>query len=218
MHKPCDPEPWKDNHASSSEIAMDRRDIESPKGTQDHANAMIVAVIGGGIAGLTAAFRLRAAGIPVTLYEAGSRVGGVIQSIREHGYLAEAGPNTLLETSPAIGELIRELGLAGRRLESDPRAEKRYLVRGGQPIALPSSPGGFLRSPLFSWRAKLRLLAEPFIARCPEDREESVAEFVLRRMGQEFLDYAIDPLVAGIYAGDPARLSVKHAFPRLHAL
>ncbi len=177
-----------------------------------------VAIVGGGITGLTAAFRLRQQGVPVTLYEAGDRVGGVIQSYREKGYLAEYGPNTILETSPKIGSLIADLGLASRRMHSDPGAEKRYLVRGGKLQSLPGSPAKFLATPLFSWRAKLRLLAEPFIRRAPVDREESVGEFVVRRIGREFLDYAINPLVGGVYAGDPARLSVQHAFPKLGAL
>jgi oxygen-dependent protoporphyrinogen oxidase len=177
-----------------------------------------VAVIGGGITGLTAAFRLQQRGVPVTVYEAGGRVGGVIQSIRRNGFLAECGPNTLLETSPKIPALVRDLGLEGRRMYTDPAAENRYLVRGGKMLPLPGSLSRFLGTPLFSASAKLRLLAEPFIGRAPADGEESVAEFVRRRLGNEFLDYAIDPLVGGIYAGDPARLSVKHAFPKLHAL
>ncbi|NMD21138.1 MAG: FAD-dependent oxidoreductase, partial [Verrucomicrobia bacterium] len=90
-----------------------------------------VAVVGGGITGLTAAFRLMQAGVPITLYEADQRVGGVIRSVREHGYLAEFGPNSILETSPKISGLIRDLGLEPRRWYSDPGAENRYLVRGG---------------------------------------------------------------------------------------
>lgn len=177
-----------------------------------------VAVVGGGITGLTAAFRLRQRGIAVTLYEASDRVGGVIRTLRTEGYLAEFGPNTLLETSPRIADLIRDLGLEGQKLYSDPRAHKRFLVRGQRLVELPASPVAFFATPMFSAGAKLRLLREPFIAPAPPDREESVAEFVLRRLGREFLEYAINPLVAGIYAGDPARLSVKHAFPKLHAL
>ncbi len=177
-----------------------------------------VAVIGGGITGLTAAYRLQQDGASVTVFEAGSRGGGVIQTVRRDGYLAECGPNTILETSPKISALIRDLGLEPRRMYSDPAAENRYLVRGGKPVLLPGSPIKFIRTPLFKAGAKLRLLKEPFIAPAPADAEESVAEFVLRRLGREFLDYAINPLVGGIYAGDPARLSVKHAFPKLHAL
>jgi len=177
-----------------------------------------VAIIGGGITGLTAAFQLRQKNIPVTLYEASRRVGGVIQSIRRDGYLAEYGPNSILDTSPKIGALIRDLDLESRRFYSAPLAEKRYIVRGGKPVVLPGSTLAFLSSPLFSSAAKLRLLAEPFIQPALEAREENLAEFVRRRIGQEFLDYAINPFVAGVYAGDPARLSVKHAFPKLHAL
>ena len=177
-----------------------------------------VAIIGGGITGLTAALRLRQKNIPVTLYEAGRRVGGVIQSVRQDGYLAEFGPNTILETSPKISALIRDLDLESRRLYSEPKAEKRFLVRGGKLVELPGSPGAFFSTSLFSAKAKLRLLAEPFIRRAPVNAEESIAEFVLRRIGREFLDYAINPFVGGVYAGDPARLSVKQAFPKLHAL
>ena len=177
-----------------------------------------VAIIGGGITGLTAAFRLQQRGIPVKLYEAGDRVGGVIRAVRDGGYLAECGPNTILETSPLIGELIRDAGVEDRRLYSNPSAEKRYLVRGQKMINLPTSPIGFVTTPLFSWRAKAGLLAEPFRRPASGDKEESLAEFVIRRLGREFLDYAINPFVAGVYAGDPEQLSVKHAFPKLQEL
>ncbi len=174
-----------------------------------------VAIIGAGITGLTTAFRLKEKGIPVTVYEASSRPGGVIQSFRQNGYLAECGPNTCLETNPKIGALIRDVGIENRKQYTDPHAESRYLVRGGKPIAMPSSPIGFFTTPMFSFGAKLGVVKEMFVAKSPEGVEESVAEFVVRRLGQEFLDYAINPLVAGIYAGDPKRLSVKHAFPKL---
>jgi oxygen-dependent protoporphyrinogen oxidase len=177
-----------------------------------------IAIIGGGITGLTAAYRLQQQNLPVTLYEADRRVGGVIQSVRRNGYLAEFGPNTILETSPKIGALVHDLGLAERRMYSDPGAENRYLVRDRQPVKLPGSPLGFLGTRLFTMSAKLRLLREPFVRRAPADVEESLADFVKRRIGQEFLDYAINPFVAGVYAGDPARLSVQQAFPKLHAI
>ena len=177
-----------------------------------------VAIVGGGITGLTAAFRLEQKKIPVTLYEAGPRAGGVIATERRDGYLAEFGPNSILATSPLIGSLIHDLDLESRRVEPGPNSRKRYVVRGGKPIALPQSPFGFFTTPLFSAGAKFNLLVEPFVHPAAEAREESVAEFVQRRLGREFLDYAINPFVAGVYAGDPCRLSVRHAFPKLYAL
>jgi oxygen-dependent protoporphyrinogen oxidase len=177
-----------------------------------------VAVIGAGITGLTAAFRLQRAGIPVVLHEASDRAGGAIRSVRQGGYLAEEGPNTILETSPLIAELVREAGLEGRVLRPDPDSEARFLVRGGRPVALPSSPVGFLTTPLFSVAAKLAVLREPFLPRRTDGAEESVAQFVTRRLGREFLNRAVDAMVAGIYAGDPEKLSVTHAFPKLAAL
>src|SRR4030095_4891488 len=132
--------------------------------------------------------------------------------------LAEFGPNSLLETSPKITSLIRDAGLESRRLYSAPAAEKRVIIRRSRPREAPASPLRFFFCDLFSLGAKLRLLREPFVPPAPPEREESVAELVLLRLGQEWLDYAINPLVSGIYAGDPARLSVKHGFPKLHAL
>lgn len=177
-----------------------------------------VAIIGGGITGLTAAFCLKRKGVPVTVYEASGRVGGVIQSIRQGGFLAEFGPNTLLETSPKIGQLVRDAGLQSRRLDPDPAAEARYVVRYRRPVEMPAKPLGFFTTDLFSWKAKLAVVREPFIKPRRDGVEESIAQFVVRRFNQEFLDHAIDALVAGIYAGDPYKLSVTHAFPKLKAL
>ncbi len=177
-----------------------------------------VAVIGAGITGLTAAFYLKRAGVPVTVYEASGRVGGVIQSLRKDGYLVEFGPNTLLETSPKVGQLVRDAGLQSRRLDPDPKAEARYVVRYKRPIAMPGSPLGFFTTPLFTAKAKLAVLREPFVKPRRDGVEESIGEFVVRRFNQEFLDNAIDALVAGIYAGNPRKLSLTHAFPKLKAL
>lgn len=177
-----------------------------------------VAIIGAGITGLTAAFYLKRKGIHVTVYEASGRVGGVIQSLRKDGYIAEFGPNTILETSPKIGQLVRDAGLQSRRLDPAPNAEARYVVRYKRPIGMPSSPLGFFTTDLFTAKAKLAVLREPFIPPRRDGVEESIAQFVVRRFNQEFLDHAIDALVAGIYAGDPYKLSVTHAFPKLKAL
>ena len=184
--------------------------IDTPARTQ-------VAVIGGGISGLATAFWLSRRDIAVLLLEARSRAGGTIETVRERGYLIELGPNSALNTTPLIGELAGQLGIAGELIFASDAARDRFILRDGRLQPVPLSPVGFLRSRLFSAGAKLRLLREPFIAR-GNDPEETIAAFVERRLGREFLDYAINPFVAGVYAGDPGLLSVAAAFPRLHRL
>ena len=179
-----------------------------------------VIVVGAGLSGLVAAYRLQRAGVEVHVIEAAPRPGGVIGSVRheETGVLFERGPNSGMDITPAINALLDDLGIRALRIDGSAASSRRYVVRDGRLMALPMSPGAFLRTPLFSGAAKLRLCAEPFIRRAPAGVEESVAQFVQRRLGREFLDYAIEPFVAGIYAGDPQRLSVPAAFPKLHAL
>ena len=149
-------------------------------------------------------------------------MGGAIRSRQMTGYLVEEGPNALQAATPVLARLIDELDLEEARVEAAPVAKKRYVVRGGRPVALPASPPAFLRSPLFSWKARLRLLAEPLVRARPSESEteaeESIAGLVRRRLGPEALDYALNPFVAGIYAGDPARLSARYAFPKLYDL
>lgn len=177
-----------------------------------------IAILGGGVTGLAAAYELQQVGHKATIFEASPRIGGVIETIIQDGFLAECGPNTLLETSPRIGKLINDLGLDSRKRYANPEMKNRYIIKGAKPVAMPLSPGQFISTKLFSLGTKLNLIKEPFIAPCPPDKEESLAEFVVRRLGQEFLDYAINPFVAGVYAGDPTKLSVQHAFPKLYAL
>lgn len=177
-----------------------------------------VIVVGAGISGLVAAWHLQQAGLSVQVLDSAARAGGVIGTQQREGFLYEQGPNSALETSPAIGELVDALGLRSELRYAPEAAARRYVVKGGQLVALPGSPAAFIGTPLFSWRAKLALLREPFVKPAPPQMEESIAAFVRRRLGPEFLDLAIDPFVAGIYAGDPEAISVRAAFPRLHAL
>jgi len=177
-----------------------------------------VLVIGGGISGLAAAFGLQQRGASVEVLDAGARAGGVIGTMQRDGALYETGPNSTLDTTPLINELLDQLGIRDERADASAVASTRFIVRGGKLVPLPTSPGAFLTTPAFTLGAKLRLLREPFIAPAPPDVEESIAAFVRRRLGTEFLDYAIDPFVSGVYAGDPEQISVSAAFPRLHAL
>jgi oxygen-dependent protoporphyrinogen oxidase len=177
-----------------------------------------VAVLGAGITGLTAAWHLRRAGYAPVVFDKAVSVGGAIGETTRNGWLHELGPNSLLENSREVSEFIDDIGLAARKLYASPAAKQRFIVRGGQLVAMPMSPWSFVTTSLFSFAAKMRLLGEPWRPRRAFGSEESVSAFVLRRLGREFLDYAIDPFVGGVYAGDPARLSVPHAFPKLHAL
>lgn len=180
--------------------------------------ALDVLVVGAGISGLATAFGLARRGLSVQVLDAGSKPGGVIGSVRRDGAMFETGPNSALDTTPLIGELIAAAGIAPERLAASEASNTRFVVRNGVPVALPMSPGAFLATPLFSPLAKARLALEPLVRRQPAGEEETIAHFVRRRLGREFLDYAIEPFVAGIYAGDPDRLSVPAAFPKLHAL
>ena len=177
-----------------------------------------VGIIGAGIAGLAAAYELHRRGLEVTVFEASDRIGGFIQSERIDGFLVEHGPQTLQRTSADLEELLRRVDLEDACIPAHPVASKRFVVRGGQPIPLPRSPRELLRTPLLSPRARLRLLAEPFIVRSHRGTEESVARFARRRLGLEVFDYLVEPFVAGIFAGDPERLSIRHAFPKLFEL
>ena len=178
----------------------------------------MVALLGGGIAGLTAAFELDQQGIDFELFEASSHIGGKIRSERINGFIVEHGPNSLQSSSPLLQRVIDTCDLEHQQLFADEAAKKRYVVRNSVPTALPMSPPALLSGSYFSWGAKLRLAREPFISRFEGSNEESVAEFVRRRLGQDVLDYAVDPFVTGIFAGNPDLLSIKHAFPALFSM
>jgi len=178
----------------------------------------IIVVIGAGISGLATAYLLSKKGFDVTILEKNNSVGGSIESVFENGFLFDRGPNSALETTPVIAQLIHELELEPELLYASKQANKRYILRDNVLHALPMSPPGLIKTKLFSTKAKFRLMAEPFIGRSKDGYYQSLAEFVKRRLGQEFLDYVINPFVAGVYAGRPEDLSVKSAFPKLYAL
>ena len=177
-----------------------------------------MAVLGAGVTGLTAAFRLVQAGCRVRLFEASDRVGGAIRTERTaDGWLVEGGPNSLLSGSPPLAALIPEIGLDAARVEANPAARHRYIVRAGRPVAAPLSPPALMTSPLFSFGAKLRLLADLLARPRVRSSDVSLAQFAASHFGAEFVAYGINPFVAGVYAGNPDKLSARYAFPQLWA-
>ena len=178
-----------------------------------------IAVIGAGVTGLTAAYRLQTSGHQVTVFEKSARPGGVVQSDTAGGYLWESGPNSMQENDPRQLALFSELGLDSDKTYASPAARNRFVVRDSRPVPIPMSPLGLLATPLFSAGAKFRLLGELFCRRQARTQDLSLADFVRAHFGQEILDYAINPLVAGVYAGDPEKLSTRcYTFPPLWEL
>ncbi|WP_407276327.1 protoporphyrinogen oxidase [Halothiobacillus sp. DCM-1] len=172
-------------------------------------------IVGAGATGLAAAYYATAAGQRVTLLEAAPRVGGATGTLNTEGWQTETGPNSLMQ-SPILSELIAALNLADDIVLANPLAKKRFVSRHGHPVALPMGPGSLLSSPLFGFNDWWHLLKEPWVK--PATQEESIADFVRRRLSQGFLDWAVDPFVSGVYAGDPERLSAWAAIPKLRAL
>jgi oxygen-dependent protoporphyrinogen oxidase len=175
---------------------------------------MTSVVIGGGISGLTCAYELRSRGVPVLLLEAADRPGGVIQSVKQDGFLFELGPQSVL-SSESLMQLAARLGLRDALLMADPRAP-RYVYLGGRLHLVPMAPPALLSTSLLGLATKLRLLSEPFRKTTPGESDESVADFVRRKFGRELLEHLVGPFVSGVYAGDPEKLSLRSAFPALH--
>lgn len=174
-----------------------------------------IAILGAGITGLTATYRLSQRGHRVRLFEASERVGGAIRTeIDDGGWLIEAGPNSMLANEP-LAALLDELDLVSECLTANPEAKNRYIVRRGVPVPAPFSPPALLRSPLFSMRAKARIFAEMLTRPRSRRGDVSLEDFVRDHFGQEVVDYGLNPFVTGVYAGDPKRLSARYAFPKL---
>jgi oxygen-dependent protoporphyrinogen oxidase len=178
-----------------------------------------IGIIGSGITALATAWQHKQSGDICTVFESSNRIGGAIQSFRQGDYLAEEGPNSLQVNSAEVDAFLDSVpGLKERVIEADPAAKKRFIVRGGKLHAVPMGPLSAITTPLWSLGGKLRLLKEPFIKPIDAELEESAADFVRRRLGEELYEYAINPLIGGIYAGDPEKLSLRYAFPKLYAL
>jgi oxygen-dependent protoporphyrinogen oxidase len=177
-----------------------------------------IVVLGSGISGLSTAYWLFKDGCDVIVLEKNPDVGGKMETINTGEFIFDKGPNSGLETTPLIRKIIDEIGLINEFLYADTIGNKRYILRDDKLHPLPMNPPAFIKTKLFSTRSKLRLFAEPFIGRSKDGYYQSVAQFVKRRLGKEFLDYAINPFVAGVFAGNPEALSVASAFPKLYAL
>jgi oxygen-dependent protoporphyrinogen oxidase len=187
-----------------------------------------VAVIGGGIAGLVAAFHLRELSaarefpLEVTLFERERTLARALGTIREDGFVMETGADSFISDKPWALDLARCLGLESELIGTQNQFRRVYVVHRGRLLEIPEgfsllAPTRFwpvLKSPLFSLRGKLRMAFEPLVPRRKESGDESLGEFVTRRLGREVLDRVVQPLAGGIYTADPAVLSLQATMPR----
>lgn len=176
-----------------------------------------IAIIGAGLTGLTTAFYLKRAGINVHIFEKNDHPGGVIKTNKENSFTFETGPNTGVLSHPEAFELIENLKGDCEIEIADEAAKARWIWKSGKWEPLPSGLIEGIKTPLFTFPDKLRLLAEPFRKK-GKNPNETLKELVIRRMGKSFLDYAVDPFILGIYSGDPSKLIPKYALPKLYRL
>lgn len=174
-------------------------------------------VIGGGLTGLSTAFFLKKKGIDVMVIEKENRLGGQIHSYKEEGFIFESGPNTGVVSYPEIVEMFDELSVNCKMDVARDEAKKRLIWKGRKFHALPSGLFSAIGTPLFRFSDKLRILGEPWRSK-GTNPDESVAGIASRRLGKSFVDYAVDPFLSGVYAGDPNRLVTRYALPKLYNL
>ncbi|RUM45148.1 MAG: protoporphyrinogen oxidase [Desulfurobacterium sp.] len=179
---------------------------------------MRIAVIGGGISGLSTAFYLKRGGADVTVFEKEERVGGKMKTVREDGYIIETGPNGFLDGKPYTLKLVRALRIEERLYRSSDKARKRFIYTDGRLVRIPENPIAFLASYLLSWKGKLRLIGEFLVPPKKDNLDETLSSFAKRRIGEEALEKLLDPMVAGIFAGDPDKMSLKATFPAIYRL
>lgn len=182
-----------------------------------------IAVIGGGIAGLSAAFVLREQGLQISLFESSDRLGGKLHTEQVNDLLIDTGPDSFLSSKPAALALVSQLGLASSVMNTLPDGGGTFILRDGRLMPLPEGltllvPADFraiARTPLLSPRGKARLLLDLAIPPRRNDNDESIGAFVRRRVGREAFERMAEPLLSGIYAGDADKLSLLSTFPRL---
>lgn len=174
-------------------------------------------MIGGGVSGLSVAWWLRRSGVEVELWESSGRAGGKIRTDPVGGFLCERAAAVLMNFRPEVVELLAASGLERLKQPRSAQAKHRYLVEQGRLVGMPMALPGILGSPIWSLRARLRLLLEPFVRR-GGNADETVSEFVARRLGHEWLEKAFEPFVAGSLAADPDRANAWTTLPRLTAL
>ena len=170
-------------------------------------------VVGAGAAGLAAAHALRKAGRDVLVLEAREAPGGAMQTAAQDGFVFERGPNSLRVSAPLL-QLLREAAQEGVLERAGRASRARYLLRPSGLVHAPLGPLAFAASELVSARGKLRMLAEPLVAR-GDAASESVAQFVARRLGREALEKLVAPFLTGVYAGDETQLGAEAVFPSL---
>ena len=180
-----------------------------------------ILIIGAGLTGLTTAYTLASKGKNVQILERMERPGGQILTYHEDGFTFESGPNTGSISTPEVAELFAELEKISDgkcKLETAPDAAKKRLIwKGDKFHALPSGLGSAISTPLFTLGDKFRILGEPWRKK-GENPDETVGEMTRRRLGKSFVDYAVDPFLSGIYAGDPNTLITRYALPKLYNL